>query len=172
MGAPPLQIDTRQQAGKHNMKNAWFAAHGVHTVGVKLDAGDYAVSTSNVLVDTKNSVDELAMDCGRDHARFVRELDRAAASGCRLVVLVEAGARYNDRAALSTWMGRKCRSCRRCDPNADGRCEVARCKPMSGSRLVKIMDKLERDHGARFEFCGKRDSARRICELLGIGYEK
>lgn len=103
--AAPLRIDTRQQLGKHNAKNRWFAEHGVETVAVKLDAGDYAYAPSNILIDTKKDVDELSMDCGKDHARFVREIDRAAASGCRLVVLIEQHPEYNDRENLRHWSG-------------------------------------------------------------------
>ena len=98
--AAPLRIDTRQQLGKHNAKNRWFAEHGVETVAVKLDAGDYAYASSNILIDTKKDVDELSMDVGKDHARFVREIDRAAAMGCRLVILIEQHPEYNDRENL------------------------------------------------------------------------
>lgn len=33
-----------------------------------------------------------------------------------------------------------------------------------------IMGAMERRHGVRFEFCARRDTARRICELLGVPY--
>lgn len=170
MGAP-LRIDSRQQRGKHNAKNEWFAAHGIDTVTMKLDTGDYAYAPSNILVDTKKDVDELAMDCGKDHARFVREIDRAAAAGCRLVVLIEQRPEYNDREKLSHWAGYACRRCRKCNPNAGDKCRVRKYTPMHGARLAKIMAKLESDHGVRFEFCDKRASAKRICDLLGIDYD-
>lgn len=168
--AAPLQIDSRQQASKHVHKNRWFAAHGIETVGKCLDFGDYMVAGSNISVDTKKDVDELALDLGRDHARFVRECDRAAAAGYRLVVLVEQHPEFNDRARLFNWRSYACRRCGGCDPNRE-RCVRRRFKPMCGSTLLKIMAKVEKDHGARFEFCSKRVAARRICELLGIGYE-
>lgn len=166
-----LRIDSRQKEGKHTHKDKWFAEHGIETETVALKTGDYQTDSSNVLVDTKKDVDELAMDCGKDHARFVREIDRAAAAGCRLVVLVEQHPEYNDRENLKRWTGYKCRRCRRCDPNGGDRCKLMRYQPMCGVRLAKIVDKLESEHGARFEFCDKRSSAKRICELLGIEYE-
>lgn len=170
MGAP-LRIDSRQQMGKHVTKNKWFAAHGVETVTVKLDTGDYAYAPSNILIDTKKDVDELAMDCGKDHRRFVNELDRAAASGCRLIILVEQHPEFNDREKLKSWLGYSCRRCRKCDPNAGDKCRLRRFTPMHGERLAKILDTLERKHHARFRFCSKRDTARIICETLGIDYE-
>ena len=169
--AAPLRIDTRQQLGKHNAKNRWFAEHGVETVAGKLDAGDYAYAPSNILIDTKKDVDELSMDCGKDHARFVREIDRAAASGCRLVVLIEQHPEYNDRENLRHWSGYVCRKCRKCDPNGGDRCATRKYTPMHGARLAKILDKLEENHGAKFVFCSKSKSAQIICDMMGIPYD-
>lgn len=169
--AAPLRIDTRQQLGKHNAKNRWFAEHGVETVAVKLDTGDYAYAPSNILIDTKKDVDELSMDCGKDHARFVREIDRAAAMGCRLVVLVEQHPEFNDREKLRHWAGYVCRKCRKCDPNRGDRCRTRKYTPMHGARLAKILDKLEENHGAKFVFCSKSKSAQVICDMMGIPYD-
>lgn len=169
--AAPLRIDTRQQLGKHNAKNRWFAEHGVETVAVKLDTGDYSYDPSNILIDTKKDVDELSMDCGKDHARFVREIDRAAASGCRLVVLVEQHPEYNDRENLRHWSGYVCRKCRRCDPNNGEKCMTRKYTPMHGARLAKILDKLEENHGTKFVFCSKSKSAQVICDMMGIPYD-
>ena len=169
--AAPLRIDTRQQLGKHNAKNRWFAEHGVEAVAVKLDAGDYAYAPSNILIDTKKDVDELSMDCGKDHARFVREIDRAAASGCRLVVLIEQHPEYNDREKLRHWSGYVCRKCRKCDPNGGDKCKTRKYTPMHGARLAKILDKLEENHGAKFVFCSKSKSAQIICDMMGIPYD-
>nr|DAZ19082.1 MAG TPA: ATP-dependent RNA helicase [Caudoviricetes sp.] len=165
----PVFCDTRQQRGKHNHVNAWLSEHGVQTVSVKLDAGDYTAPGSNILIDTKKDVQELAGNVGRDHARFVRELDRAASAGCRLVVLVEEHPSYSDRDRLRSWRPVACRRCRACNPPVD-KCVKKRFKPMQGSTVAKIIEKLESEHGARFEFCHKADSARRICELLGVPY--
>ena len=169
--AAPLRIDTRQQLGKHNAKNRWFTERGVETVAVKLDAGDYAYAPSNILIDTKKDVDELSMDCGKDHARFVRELDRAAAMGCRLVILIEQHPEFNDRENLRGWTGYVCRKCRKCDPNNGDRCRTRKYTPMHGARLAKILDKLEENHGAKFVFCSKSKSAQVICDMMGIPYD-
>ena len=60
--ATTIYEDSRQQAGKHEAKHAWFAAHGIELVRKKLDTGDYATDGSNVLVDTKRNIAEVAMD--------------------------------------------------------------------------------------------------------------
>lgn len=173
-----IQIDTRQKANKHAHVDSWFDAHGVEYFYKKLDFGDYAAigNGSNIVCDTKQTVQELAGNCGREHARFARELDRARDAGCRLFILVEEHEAYNDRERLHRWVCRTCRMCGEfrsgaCDPNRD-RCLVKRFKPMNGATLAKIIDKLESDHGALFLFARRGDSAMTICNLLGVEYDE
>lgn len=162
--------DTRQQREKHEHIKTWMEAHGVAFCqrSRALPFGDYVSDNgSNVVIDTKKDIQELVMDVGRDHDRFVRECDKARVAGYRLVVLVESSKRYNDRTQLSKWVSKVCLMCRRCRPSEQGRCKKYRSRPMQGETLVKILDAMERRHGVRFEFVPKRDAARRICELLG-----
>jgi len=168
--------DTRQQKGKHESKRAWFEAHGIEVVRKKLDAGDYATDQSNILIDTKRNLAEVAMDVGRDHDRFAREMERARDAGCRLVVLVEVGFPYRSTEDVTKWVNDTCKRCdyyRRvlCEPSASGRCRRYRSKPMRGSTMAKIIQSMERDYGCRFEYVNPRYAARRICELLGVSYE-
>lgn len=162
--------DTRQQREKHEHIKMWMEAHGVafEQRSRALPFGDYMSDNgSNVVVDTKKDVQELVMDVGRDHDRFIRECDKARAAGYRLVVLVESSARYNDRSQLERWTSKVCLMCRACRPSQENGCKRYRSKPMQGSTLVKILDAMERRHGVVFEFVSKKDAARRICELLG-----
>lgn len=169
-----IQIDTRQQSHKHDHVDGWLKNHGIEYFYKKLDFGDYASvgNGGNVSVDTKQDLDELAGNLGREHARFSRECQRAIAAGYRLVVLVECGERYGDADVLGRWLGRACRKCRRCDPlDPSTICARYRAKPMNGSRMLPIMAGLERKYGTRFMFCDKRDTARTICDLLGVRHE-
>lgn len=168
--------DTRQQKGKHEAKRRWFEAHGIEVVRKKLDAGDYATDASNILVDTKSGLSEVAMDVGRDHDRFVREMERARDAGCRLVILVEVGAPYRTTADVAHWTNDVCKRCdyyRRllCDPTSSARCRRYKRKPMRGTTVAKIIEAMERKYGCRFEYISPRYSARRICELLGVNYD-
>ena len=106
-----LWEDTRQQKGKHDRKNAWWHSHGVTVQRAKLDFGDYMVDGSNISVDTKRNLQEVAMDCGRDHKRFVREMERASATGYRLVILVEVGGNYKSIADVERWTNDVCKRC-------------------------------------------------------------
>lgn len=127
-------------------------------------------------MDTKKDVQELAGNVGRDHDRFVRELDRATADGKVLVVLVEEFPEFNDREKLaSTWIGKQCLRCQAywgclCDPNEATSCLAHKRMPMTGRRIARIIESLEERHGARFMFCDGGDTARIVCDLLGVGY--
>lgn len=171
--------DTRQQMArgdKHSTKHAWFEAHGVQIVRAKIDFGDYITSGSNIAVDTKRSVDELAQNLVRDHERFKRECVRARDAGWRLVILVEDG-RFEKPGELAKWTNTHCVKCawrRRseCKPRATGKCpRHGTRKPPHGDRLARIMQVMEERYGVRFEFCKPEDAAKRICELLGVGYD-
>ena len=168
--------DTRQQIArgdKHRKKHAWFAAHDVMIVRKKLDFGDYISDESNIAVDTKQSIGELAMDVGRDHDRFVRELERARDAGYRLVIMVETGQPYIDLESLSGWTSSACRMCRffkslQCTPSDVVNCMRFHRKPMQGITVMKICKKLEERYGCRFRFVHPAHAAVAICEELGV----
>lgn len=174
-----LQIDSRQQRGKHDIKNEWWALHGVSTVRIALDFGDYMIEGSNISIDTKRNIQEIAQNInGRGHDRFKRECIRAAAAGYRLIILVENRDGITNLDELQSWTNDHCCACgyyRRnsCNPH-DGREKCIKHgtrKPIQGARLARAMSTMSERYGVRFEFCDPHDSAKRICELLGIEYE-
>lgn len=169
--------DTRQKPCKHRTKHLWWARSGVEVVRRKLDFGDYMAEGSNVSVDTKRSIDEVAANIGgRQHARFRRECVRASQAGCRLVVLVENREGIHGAADLieKHWTNGHCRKCARfrrmeCDPHAATRCaEHGTNPPIQGERLGRAMATMHIRYGVVFEFCRPSESAQRVCELLGV----
>jgi len=170
--------DTRQQKGKHDIKHAWWASHGVPVVVRKLDFGDYMTDGSNISVDTKRCVDEIAQNInGKNHKRFKDECLRAATSGYRLVVLVENRDGIEDYAGLRGWMNTHCRMCGvrarvHCIPFDGQKCERhGTRKPIQGPRLATAMQTMNVRYGVDFMFCKPGESARIICELLGVEYD-
>ena len=178
MGAE-IRIDTRQQAGKHENKHEWWALHGVPTVRVKLDFGDYMTDGSNRSIDTKRSIDEIAQNInGKQHGRFKRECQRAAAAGYRLVILIENEDGITDFGSLQAWTNTHCRYCvhfnkKACDPRDSGeKCRKhGTRKPIQGERLAKAMQTMTERYGVLFAFCHPKESAKIICELLGVKYD-
>lgn len=168
---PTIYCDTRQHEGKHVIKEKWWRSHGIELVQRALPFADYWADGSNVAVDTKKDVQELAMDVGKDHERFRRECEKARDAGYRLVILVERAERYCTRAALAQWVSTVCRRCRMCDPREvkGRRCRRGN-KPLQGATVAEIIGDMSEKYGVRFEFVSATECPRRVCELLGIDY--
>lgn len=191
-----LYEDSRQKTHKHDIKHEWWEAHGVKVVRASLTAkthaidhgiapaGDYCVATSRICIDTKRSVDEIAQNInGREHKRFIAEAKRAAEHGFHLIVLVENDLGYESVGDVVRWVNGHCvkcglrarhgeeGGCRPLEPH--GKCPRHRTqKPIQGARLHKAMRTIEERYGCEFMFCSPEDSARVICELLNIVYER
>lgn len=173
---PTIYEDTRQQMAhgdKHAKKHEWFAAHGVECVRRKLEFGDYMTDGSNIAIDTKANVGELAMNVGRDHRRFAREMERAREAGYRLVIMVETVRPYVDLDSLAAWTSSACRMClwyksRRCLPHGASRCAKYKRKPIQGTSVARICKSMERDYGCRFTFVHPDNAAESICDELGV----
>jgi hypothetical protein len=176
---PQIYEDSRQQikpVDKHAKKHLWWKGHGVAIERRKLDYGDYirADGMSNISIDTKANMQEICGNLGKDHARVVREVERASNDGFRLVFLIEVGGNYRCIDDVERWTNDVCKRCgeyraKACDPSRD-RCRRFKRKPMQGTTLAKIMRGMERDHGCRFEFAHPLMAAKRICDVLGVEY--
>ena len=146
----------------------------------KLDFGDYMSDGSNVSVDTKRNVDEIAQNIGgKSHGRFRRECERAAEAGYRLVILVENTEGIADVGDLLGWTNGHCRACAyvhrgKCRPHDPrGKCaKHGTMKPIQGDRLARAMSTMAARYGVMFRFCEPEDAARTVCELLGVEYDE
>lgn len=176
---PKIYEDTRQHNGKHKQKHRWFEQHGVQLEPCALPFGDYQANGSNLSVDTKASIAEIAGNiCSNDHARFRRECERARDAGYRLAVLIEDTQGRTDIREIGAWKNDRCRRCnvRPCNPLNDAvKCANPRFgfhKPPQGHRVLATMNTMHRRYDVDFYICPKRESARCICELLGVPYEE
>lgn len=146
-----IQEDTRQQAGKHDIKHAYFADHGVDLVRCKLPFGDYA-PIPPVSIDTKNSMNEIAGNiCGKEHRRFINECRAAKEAGCKLIILVENTVDISDISQVHTWI----------NPRV-----IYSDKCVQGPRLQKAMETISERYGVRFMFCQPEEAGKKIKELL------
>lgn len=145
--------DSRQQAGKHNLKHEWFEDNAVQLIRCKLPFGDYALPPK-VAIDTKKDMEEIAGNiCGKreEHERFIRECKAARDAGCKLVFLIENDVGITDLSAVHEWI----------NPRV-----VYNPKCVQGSRLQKAMETIQERYGVQFLFCTPEDSARYIAEIL------
>ena len=174
-----IRIDTRQQAHKHDVKDAWFAAHNVEMVRQKIDFGDYTLDTDTpaVSVDTKRNINEIAQNISAGHERLKREIMRAKDAGARLVFLIENKEGYLTVGDLLPWINTECKRCKEyrtknCDPTAKGVCmsdrHKSKRKPIQGVRLATAMHTMTQRYGVEWIFCKPEEAAQIIYNILQI----
>ena len=143
--------DTRQQAGKHEIKHASLSMDDIRLIRCKLPFGDYA-PVPPVSVDTKASMDEIAANiCGKEHTRFINECKAAKAAGCQLIILVENEVNISSLSEVHLWKNPR---------------SVYSPKCVQGPRLQRAMQTISERYGVRFEFCTPEEAGSRIVELL------
>jgi ribosome-associated protein len=146
--------DTRQQAGKHDIKHQWFEENSVQTIRSKLPFGDYA-AVPELSVDTKRNMDEIAQNiCGKEHKRFINECKAAKSAGCQLVILIENEDGITDISMVHTWINPRSIY----SPNC-----------VQGPRLQKAMETISERYGVQFMFCPPEKAAQKIIEVLTHG---
>jgi len=88
--------DSRQQNGKHDLKNEYFQKNGIKVLRSKLPFGDYAlIDNMSVIVDTKKDMMEIEGNLTKQHIRFRNEIINANDMGIGLVILIEEEIQYN-----------------------------------------------------------------------------
>lgn len=154
--------DTRQQAGKHRNVQAYCKRHGIELVRKKLDVGDYMLPDGTISVDTKFGMQEVYNNLISGHDRFRRECVRARENGIRLVVLVEE-AGITTLEDVKGWINPRIQQY---EWAVEHGYKTAKAPPISSKRLYGIMRTMEENYGIQFQFCHKRNTGKRIIEIL------
>ena len=159
--------DTRQQSGKHDNIHKWCAENGITLMRTKLLCGDYTLpADQSICIDTKYGLQEVYSDLiGKDHARFVRELDAAKACGITLVILVEERGIHSLQ-DVQNWMNPRLTKWNR-TPKAMRHPRP----PVASDQLMKIMESVSEKHGCDWQFCTRSQTGQRIYEIL-MGRER
>lgn len=146
--------DTRQQAGKHNLKRDYFEENGVKLVRSKLPVGDYAdIKNLSVVVDTKKDIQEIISNVTTQHERFRAECELAAECGIKLIVLIEnknGVTCINDLAGWYNWRLKKNK------------------RATTGKQLMKILYTMEDRYDVKFEFCSPEEAGEKVLNLLNL----
>ena len=148
-------VDTREKPRAIVKILEHFDAHGAEYRKEKLEYGDYMIENGpKISIDRKQSIAELAKNCTRESERFRREMDRAAADGARLVILVEQN-RYQDR---GEWIQVKDISdlMRWSSPHTMVR----------GEKVYRVLYSWRSKWPIDVIFCDKRSTGRMILEIL------
>ena len=146
--------DSRNQVGKHKNINAYLESVGLRVIRSKLIVGDYVIANrQDTSVDTKQDMVEVSQDIFQDHKRFRRECVLAKDCEIRLVVLIEDNTVSNYEELLQ-WVNPQ--------PNRSA-------LTPNGERCFKVMKAMEYSYGVEFQFCKKKDTGKRILQILTEG---
>lgn len=150
-----IQIDTREKPRAIRRIIQAFEDAGVAYISSKLYVGDYQRLDNGLLVvDRKQNLAEIATNLTQHHERFRAELERAKRAKIRVIVLCEHGGQIRTLEDVAEWKNPRLRE----SPGA-----------ITGDRMAKIMRTMSERYGVEWRFCDKRQTGRKILEILQEG---
>ena len=128
---------------------------GIQHESTKLLFGDYMdYNNPGLVVDRKQNIAELAKNCTVEAERFKRELERAQRANSRLVILVEQN-RYKDR---NEW--------KQVEDISDLMLWSSPHTQIRGEKVFRVLSAWVNKYNISVQFCDKRQTGRRILEIL------
>ena len=172
-----IQIDSREKPRAITRIEAEFDRQGIQHPVSKLIVGDYMnYDNPRVVVDRKQNLNEVCNNLTQDHRRFRDEVMRAQKYEITLIFLIEDGCKIRSVDDVESWVNPRiwgyCKKYgipTRGDLRANIREFVqhgGQKPPNSGEWLAKTMRTMAEKYGVRWEFCDKRNTGKRIVELL------
>lgn len=120
-----------------NVKDLEFA----YIVNDLCSIGDYCnLDKPNVFIERKADWNEFAGNCGKNHQRFKRELERLDECGGKMFILVET------KQPLLTWQNKRMK--------------------ITADIMAKIIEAWKKKHNIEFIQCKKEDAGRIILDIL------
>lgn len=150
-----LLIDTREKPRAIQTIMRTFDAAGIPYERTKLLVGDYMDwNRPQIVIDRKQSIQELAQNCTRDHVRFKAELERAKKAGTKLVILVEQN-RYKDG---DEW--------RHVEDITDLMRWTNPHTTIRGEKVYRVLRSWMSKYDIDVQFCDKRSTGKRILQII------
>lgn len=163
-----IQIDSREKPRATKLIIEEFDRQGIKHPTSKLLVGDYmSFDNPRLIVDRKQNLSELCANVCQNHDRFRRELVRAQENEIKLVFLVEHGHGINCLNDVVFWANP--RRYKRVRDTNTGKWFEVETKAMTGDVFYKILCTQRERYGCEFLFCEKKDTGRRIIEILSGG---
>ena len=143
--------DTREKARAIKKIICEFQSQDIKYFPTKLFVGDYMCPENPLtFIDRKQNIAEIAQNAGKGHDRFKKELVRLTDIGGKMFILVEQdkidGKKIMGIEDIILW------------ENKHG--------AMTGDRVYRILKGWENSHNIEYIFCSKRNTGKRIIELL------
>ena len=161
-----IQIDSREKSKAIQKIIAEFDRQGIKHPVSKLMVGDYMnYDNPRLIVDRKQNLSELCGNVCQQHERFRAEIIRANEAGIKLVFLCEHGKGIEKLDDVLWWENPRAK--KRVKKN--GVWVEHEQKVMHGDVLYKILCTMQHKYGVEFLFCDKKDTGKRILEILSNG---
>ena len=161
-----IQIDSREKARAIRVIVEEFDRRGVDHFVSKLYVGDYMnYDNPRLIIDRKQNLTELCSNVCQGHSRFRNEILRAQEHGIQMIILCEHGKGIEQLEDVIWWDNPR-RHKRFVDPET-GQWTERETKAITGDNLYKILRTFQEKYGCLFLFCDKKDTGKRIIELLG-----
>lgn len=166
-----LQVDSRQQANKHDLKDKYFQEKGIKTLRSKLPFGDYAlINDTSIVVDTKKDLMEIEGNLTKEHVRFRNEITNANSFGIGVVILIEEKVQYKNlddvaqRYEIPKWKSNAYAM-------VDGKwtCKHRKGQPMGQFKvetIVKAMKTMQEKYAVIFAFTTPEKCGEVIIDIL------
>lgn len=161
-----VQIDSREKKKELERITKQFDELNIKHFVSKLYCGDYqSLDNARLCVDRKKDLSELLCNVCQQHERFRAEIIRANEAGIKLVFLCEHGKGIEKLDDVLWWENPRAK--KRVKKN--GIWVEQEQKVMHGDVLYKILCTMQRKYGVEFLFCDKKDTGKRILEILSNG---
>lgn len=178
-----IQIDSREKERAIKKIVAEFDNQGIQHPVSKLMVGDYMnYDNPRLIIDRKQDLNEVCGNLTQQHKRFRNEVLKCNELGIRLIVLIEHGGNINSMDSVRQWKNprqykyeRSIREYWGIPRDSDFETEVSELKkhgakinrgPLTGEELAKKMETMSEKYGIQWEFCDKKNTGKRIIELL------
>lgn len=150
-----MLVDSREKPKAIHSILKYFDSIGLVHETTKLFIGDYQdYNRPSIVVDRKQNIAELAKNCTSDHERFRRELQRAQRANATIVLLVEQN-RYKDR---DQWI--------HVGSIEDLMLWSSPHTTITGEKVYRVLRSWMAKYPLRVQFCDKRNTGRRIYEII------
>lgn len=144
-------FDSREKKNEHI--KSYFERHGIPFKVQKLDEGDYQIDGKpNITVDRKQNMQEVYNCVVNDKSRFMKEVRRCYEKGIKLYILIEHSPQIKTLEDVPKWK------------NKYG--------TISSREIMERLYRLHISYGVEILFCSKRQTAKKIIEILNQGIDK
>lgn len=163
-----IMVDTREKQRAIRKILKGFDERNIQYVSSKLYVGDYmSLDNPRLIIDRKQNLQELCGNVCQQHERFKKELIKAIQANIQLIVLIEHGPDVQSLEDVYFWKNPRKHEVRWRVVNGKREKYIVSAKAVDGNQLYKSLCTIRDRYNVRFEFCEKKDTGKKIIELLG-----